>query len=359
MRTLASCGKNNLHKMSTTNENLGANRELEEAWFNEGKTKVSSFEEIRNTIAQRKPYHYLPLSVSAEENSTIFLAIYEERAAKRISAEEASTLQREYFETLDPSESAPDVFMDILTAKSKGWITAEEAALAIDNIVLDTRDLEIYSDLINALAKEAETFILPLYPASEKAASPVEAPAKPLTEEKRMYQNPSFLQRYVSRKALLATAAVLALGGATSLGYQQETDRKDSSYSSFEGSSEAPTSPLIVREKTQEKVAQVKAPIQQKKPVAIAPKIVVEKKASAEKETTVSLPVITKINGAGEVSMDQAKSMIAWKKLGYSIGIKNTAEGKVFVLKDSEGKKFTISQDALQKDQETIEAKLQ
>lgn len=352
MRTLASCEKNNLHKMSTTNENLGANRELEEAWFNEGETKVSSFEEIRNTIAQRKPYHYLPLSVSAEENSTIFLAIYEERAAKRISAEEASTLQREYFETLDPSESAPDVFMDILAAKSKGWITAEEAALAIDNIVLDKDDYDVYSDLIESLAKEAKAYILPI--------SPREKNSTPLYEKtEKIYQGPSRLQQYFSRKALLATAAVLALGGATSLGYQQETDHKESSYSSFEGSSEAPASPLIVREETQEKVAQTKAPIQQKKPIATAPKIVVEKKASAEKETTVSLPVITKINGAGEVSMDQAKSMIAWKKLGYAIGIKNTAEGKVFVLKDGEGKKFTISQEALQKDQETIEAKLQ
>ena len=341
--------------MSATDTKL----DQEEAWFQEGtetdEGKLSSFDRIRQTIVERKPYHYLPLSVSAEEQSIVVLAIYEERASKNITDAEADTLQKEYFETLDPSESAASVLTDIFAAKSKGWITATEAAFLLDNIYLSTADFELYEDLIGSLAKEANTFILPHTPAEKTITE------KPSTQKSREEkpQTLDFLLKHLSRKTALATAAIIALGGATSLGYQQETDRKESSYSSYEGSSEAPTSPLIVREETQEKVAQVKAPIQQKKPVSIAPKAVAKQKVSVEKETTISLPVITKINGAGEVSMDQAKSMIAWKKLGYTIGIKNTAEGKVFVLKDSEGKKFTVSQEALQKDQETIEAKLQ
>ncbi len=361
--------------MSTTNENLGANRELEEAWFNEGETKVSSFEEIRKTIAQRKPYHYLPLSVSAEENSTIFLAIYEERAAKRISAEEASTLQREYFETLDPSESAPDVFMDILAAKSKGWITAEEAASAIDNIVLDTRDSEIYSDLIIALAKEADTFILPLYPSGEKAASPVEAPAKPLAEEKRMYQNPSFLQRYVSRKALLAGVALLSLGGAVSGVSGLREKAKGNIGEAMATPNERPSAPektTVVPTKTAiaPTAKPATAPVAPANPVVekpsiattpatpVAPIAPVETVAPTQPETaTISIPVITKINSAGKATMDQSKSMMAWKKMGYSIGIKTTSDGKVFVLKNDEGQKFIVSQENIKPGQEVIEAK--
>lgn len=336
--------------MSTTDTKL----DQEEAWFQEGtetdEGKLSSFDRIRQTIVERKPYHYLPLSVSAEEQSTVVLAIYEERASKNITDAEADTLQKEYFETLDPSESAASVLTDIFAAKSKGWITATEAAFLLDNIYLSTADFELYEDLINSLSKEANTFILP--------RTPTEKPVTQKIREEKP-QALDFLLRHLSKKTALAAATIVALGGAASIKYQQEGTLVDSMTSSFESSPQAPATPVIIQAETIEKVAKAKETIQQKKPIAIAPKIVVEKKASAEKETTISLPVITKINGAGEVSMDQAKSMIAWKKLGYNIGIKNTAEGKVFILKDSEGKKFTISQESLQKEQETIEAKLQ
>lgn len=352
--------------MSTTNENLGANRELEEAWFNEGETKVSSFEEIRKTIAQRKPYHYLPLSVSAEENSTIFLAIYEERAANRISAEEASTLQREYFETLDPSESAPDVFMDILAAKSKGWITAEEAALAIDNIVLDKGDYDVYSDLIESLAKEAKTYILPI--------SPREKNSTPLYEKtEKIYQGPSRLQQYFSRKALLATAAVLSIGAAVA-GVAGGRNQTGGSIKETVPAPAAPAKKAVTQtvevppkiqrapqptieiapkiQKEPEEVAEI-APKAQKSPspvAEIAPEI---QKAPASP----TVPVITKTNSSGKTTLDQSKCIMAWKKMGYSVGIRDLSEGKVFVLKNEEGQKFIVSQENIQPGQEVIEAK--
>lgn len=99
------------------------------------------------------------------------------------------------------------------------------------------------------------------------------------------------------------------------------------------------------------------APVKNTKPAPAA--IPTPEEAPSETPDCLTLPVITKGNGRGGVIFDEAKSKEVWEKLGFSVTIDSTPEGKkVYLLKDAQGKEFMASRPD-QKGQTSIIAKRQ
>ncbi|MCX6734751.1 MAG: hypothetical protein NTZ25_02455 [Candidatus Peregrinibacteria bacterium] len=325
--------------------------------------RPTPFQQLRYTIAKKEAYSLDALSSS--EFSTIFIAIFTERDRKGISNEEAEYLLEEYFETL-PEKNCGDVFMDIIVAQDKELITKDEASRYATKLSLTDGDKAVFGDLYTNLTGES------LFPSKRPAARKAR-----LEDYGSNLEGLSGFSRFFSRKIAIAAGLVLATGATVGIGSRfgkadinlapapiltpaipsnPDQVKAETQKAIFVKRDEPipapkPATPVVVKTETPspKKVASIEA----------APKVPAPVAAPTKKEEvpSLSLPVTTKTNSEGDVVVDEAKSITAWKKLGYSVGIQTRETGKVFTLTNKEGKKVIVNAQGLQKGQSVIEIK--
>lgn len=308
--------------------------------------KPTPFQQLRYTIAKREAYSLDALSSS--EFSTIFIAIFTERDRKGISNEEAEYLLEEYFETL-PEKNCGDVFMDIIVAQDKGLITEAEASRYAVKLSLTDGDKAVFGDLYTNLTGEA---LLPSRrPAVRKAR---------LEDYGSNPEGLSGFSRFFSRKVAIAAGLVLAAGATVGLEYRFGKSDKNLAPAPILAPA-IPSSPDQVKAETQKAIfikreepipapkpttpVVTKTPAQAPAPEETAVVTAAPKAPAPAKNETLSTPEapapIMKMSKSGKSYVDEAASIEAWEKLGYSVNINSS--GTIFTLTTKEGKKIIVN----------------